>query len=121
MTAQALVTMCHKAGVLLTVTDDAHLRVEAPRGVLTPELRAALVDQKPTLLAVLARLEDMRATAGQTPIAVADPTIGGGPGRCFSCGVPFAEANAYGRCTPCSIAADIYYAAQDAGGDAVVA
>ena len=122
MTAQTLVATCHRAGILLAVTDDAHLRVEAPRGVLTPELRAALLEQKPTLLTVLTRLERMRATAGQAPIVVVDPAVGGGPGHCFSCGAEHPEPAAYGRCTPCAIAADIFYAAQDAAvGNEVVA
>ena len=113
-----MVATCHKAGILLAVTDDKQLRVEAPRGALTPELRAALVDQKPTLLAVLSRLEAMRATAGQAPIIVANPQAVGGPGRCCSCGDALDAPRGYGRCAACDVAVDAYYATlrDDTGG-----
>ncbi len=114
MTVGALLTSCQKAGIVLAATGN-ELTVDAPKGVLTPDLLATLRARKPDVLAVLWRLDAMRATAGQTPVAVARPAVGGGPGRCFSCGDAFGAPTAYGRCTPCDVAADVYYAAVDEG------
>ena len=109
MTNRELLTTCHDAGIVLAASGD-RLHVEAPAGALTAELRLALVARKADLLPVLSRLEAMRATTGQAPVAVARPTARGGPGRCFSCGDALEVATAYGRCAPCDVAADIFYA-----------
>ena len=109
MTNRELLTTCHDAGIVLAASGD-RLHVEAPADALTAELRLALVARKADLLPVLSRLEAMRATTGQAPVAVARPTARGGPGRCFSCGDALEVATAYGRCAPCDVAADIFYA-----------
>ncbi len=109
MTNRELLTTCHDAGIVLAASGD-RLHVEAPAGALTAELRLALSARKADLLPVLDRLEAMRATRGQAPVAVARPEAQGGPGRCFSCGDALEVATAYGRCAPCDIAADIFYA-----------
>ena len=44
-----LLQRLHDAGVILKV-DGNRLRYRAPRGAMTPELRAALVERKPDLL-----------------------------------------------------------------------
>jgi TubC N-terminal docking domain len=108
MTAVELLTTAHAAGIVLRVHGD-RVRVEAPAGSLTPELRHALKAGKAELLSVLTRLAGMRSTVGRVPVAcaVADPV--GGPGRCFSCGDPLPHAHAYGRCAPCDIACDLFY------------
>lgn len=49
MSADELLTTCRQAGVILTVEGDS-LSVDAPRGALTPALRAALVRCKSELL-----------------------------------------------------------------------
>ncbi len=69
---------------------------------------------------VVARLEAMRATAGQAPIIVADPEAVAGPGLCCSCGDGLDVATSYGRCDACAVAVDLYYMtlhADDAWGE----
>ena len=56
MTAAALLQSLCSLGVQLSASGD-RLRFRAPVGVLTPELRAALVEQKPALLAALRNAE----------------------------------------------------------------
>ncbi len=108
MTADKLLTTCRQAGIILAAAGD-NLDVDAPKGAITQEIRAALLAQKPELLAVLSRLQCMRATVGQVPIPCAVLAAVGGPGRCFSCGDGLGHPHAYGRCTPCSIAAELFY------------
>jgi hypothetical protein len=52
MTAEDLLDDLRKREVAVTIRGD-HLRVEAPRGVLTEELRSALSEHKPALLRLL--------------------------------------------------------------------
>lgn len=95
------------AGFEVAVTDN-RLRVR-PAGRITPALRDELTARKPELLAVLSRLQGMRATVGQVPIPCAVLAAMGGPGRCFSCGDPLDHPHACGRCAPCSVASDLFY------------
>lgn len=67
MTAVELLAELKKLGVLLTCDGEA-LRIKAPAGVLTPDLKAALAEHKAALLAQLA------AGAGPTPAAQTPPT-----------------------------------------------
>jgi len=53
MTAQDLLTELERSGVAVSVAGD-RLHVEAPRGVLTEDLRRLLAERKPELIAVLA-------------------------------------------------------------------
>jgi hypothetical protein len=53
MTAAGLVDLMSHLGVRLSAAE-GRLRVDAPAGVLTEELRAALVEHKPAILAILA-------------------------------------------------------------------
>ena len=52
MTAATLIGRLHAAGVQLTANGDK-LHISAPAGVLTPELRAELVEHKAALMAAL--------------------------------------------------------------------
>jgi hypothetical protein len=56
LTATALLESLRSLGVRLSASGD-RLRFRAPVGVLTPELRAALVEEKPALLAALRDME----------------------------------------------------------------
>jgi len=56
MTATALLTELRHRGATVTVVGD-RLRVEAPVGTITPEIRGALARFKPALLAILNDLE----------------------------------------------------------------
>jgi hypothetical protein len=53
VTAPALLADIEARGARVTIRGD-RLRVEAPRGVLTPSLRALLLEVKPALLGLLA-------------------------------------------------------------------
>ena len=109
-TVAIMVPLLHRlmaAGVDVAVKND-RLRVR-PAAWITPTLRDELTARKPELLAVLSRLQGMRATVGQVAIPCAVVAAVGGPGRCFSCGDPLDYPHAYGRCTPCSLASDLFY------------
>ena len=85
---------------------------------LTPALRATLLQRKTDVLAVLWRLEGMHEHVDPVPTAKGATEAPGGPGRCFSCGKPLGHPEAYGRCVPCGIAAELFYtslAADEAG------
>ena len=114
MTVVEVLTAAHQAGIVLEARGD-RLHIEAPAGVLTPVLLDVLQTRKPDLLSVLWRLEAMRETAGKAPVLLARLQACGGPGRCFSCGDALEVATAYGRCGPCDVAADAYYAALPSG------
>jgi tubulysin polyketide synthase-like protein len=53
MTPQVLIVECRTRGITLEVMGD-RLRCRAPLGVLTPELKRALADQKAALVQILA-------------------------------------------------------------------
>ena len=110
MTLQALLAESERLGVRLEV-QNANLRYDAPAGVVTPALKAALSTAKPELIEVLWRLDEMRRLAVEAPRAVvyARETARGGPGRCFSCGEALEHPDAYGRCYPCDVASDVFY------------
>lgn len=113
MTMQDVLRETSRLGIHLEVCED-RLRYRAPKGSMTPELRAALVAHKTTLLPVVERLDAMRRLAvdAPRPIACARESAVGGPGQCFSCGDPLEHPAAYGRCMPCDLAADAFYSAR---------
>lgn len=55
MTAEALLANLRERGVILTIAAGDRLRVEAPRGMMTAELRAALAGHKPQIIEQLRR------------------------------------------------------------------
>ena len=116
MTAAELITTATRQGIKLTAEGNT-LRVAAPAGTMTPELREALRRRKQELLLVLERLAGMRATVGHVPMPCAVAAAVGGPGRCFSCGDPLGHPQAYGRCVPCSIACELFYRESRDGAD----
>ena len=108
--APALLQELQRDGFEFCVEGD-RLRIR-PAERITPELRDALKARKAELLPIVWRLAAMRRLAVEAPRAVvyARPEAHGGPGFCFSCGDALEHATAYGRCTPCDIAADVFYA-----------
>jgi hypothetical protein len=117
MTPRELLTMAYAVGILV----EAHagrLIVDAPIGALTPGLRSAFTAHRPALIEVLWRLKEMRRLVVTEPRAVVYARVEacGGPGHCFSCGDPHEHPDAYGRCGPCDIASDLYYATRHADG-----
>jgi hypothetical protein len=130
MTLAEVLAATHDAGIVLEARGET-LHVEAPRGAVTPELRTALTAHKRTLLDVVWRLDAMRrhgfdgtpdrAHPERPPVAVARWPGCGGPGSCLSCDAPLEHPEAYGRCSPCDVAADLFYAMDRRDGrDAVV-
>jgi hypothetical protein len=113
MTMGEVLAVTRSAGIRLEARGGL-LRDEAPAGALTPELRAALIGFKPNLLVVLERLQAMRSLAviAPRPFPYARAWAKGGPGRCCSCGDPLDHPQAYGRCVPCDIAADVFHTAR---------
>ena len=59
MTPQTLLTELHALGVTL-IPEGSGLRYRAPKGVLTPELRKALAEQKAEILTVLSEPESAK-------------------------------------------------------------
>ena len=103
-----LLVSCRQAGIRLRGVN-GFLDVDAPVGVLTEALRTALRDHKPTLLAVLWRLDGMLTHRDPVPTAKGATEAPGGPGRCFSCGDAHEHPHACGRCVSCSLAAEAFY------------
>lgn len=110
MTTTELLVKCQAADIIIATSGD-DLEINAPQGALTLELRETLRQRKPDLLPVLWRLQEMRRLFEVAPRAVVyvRESARGGPGRCFSCGDALEHPQAFGRCTCCDVAADIYY------------
>ena len=111
MTAAELITELEARGVLIEVTGD-RLRVDAPKGAITPELRAALTARKAEVLAILNtpddeikwRVEAMLPqipNAGPIPFLAAKPGEAIAPNCCHSCGDFLNGTKGY-ICGPCS-------------------
>jgi TubC N-terminal docking domain len=116
VTVQALIAEAERGGIVLAPAGD-RLRIKAPAGALTPELRAEFAARKPELLQVLTRLGGMHRNEGKVPVPCAVFEAKGGPGRCFSCGEPLEHPGAYGRCAPCGLAAELFHAERSRTGD----
>lgn len=116
MTLREVLTETSRLGVRLEAQGD-RLRYQAPKGAMTPELRAGLVAYKTDLIPVVWRIEAMRRLAvdAPRPIAYARESATGGPGLCFSCGDRLEHPGAYGRCAPCDVAADAFYSTESHG------
>lgn len=122
MSPAALLADLRARGVTLTAKGD-RLRVEAPAGVLTPALRAVLVEQKPALMGLLTpppadpelapRVAAFRAqlaawvASGRCGVPVL--TLPDAPearlGQCVSCATPI-PADRF-RCDPCRQAVEL--------------
>ncbi|MBI4498199.1 MAG: hypothetical protein HY689_09900 [Chloroflexi bacterium] len=68
MTAETLLRELQSRGFVLTPEPPDGLRVNAPRGALTPELRATLAAHKPESIALLSRAEAQPTTEGVAPM-----------------------------------------------------
>lgn len=63
MTAHELLLKCRQVGIALAV-DGNNIDVDAPKGVLTPELRSELARHKPALVALLAPVTEFVTLKG---------------------------------------------------------
>jgi TubC N-terminal docking domain len=111
MNAAELIIELEARGVMIESAGD-RLRVDAPKGVITPELREALAACKAEVLAILNTPEDeieWRVAAmlpqiphvGPIPFLVAKTTEAVGANCCHSCG-DCLNATAGYVCGPCS-------------------
>src|SRR5687767_15932355 len=78
MTAQSLMRRCAELGIKLTLRseDDGRLVVDAPKGTLTADLRDALTERKPDLIAIL-KTQAQAASRVRQPL----PEVGTGAER----------------------------------------
>ena len=83
MTGGEVLVHLKNHGVILEPNGD-NLHYRAPKGVLTLELRQALVEHKTEVLALLQQGRDYAATACICP----EPIGGTGPDRCAVCELP---------------------------------
>lgn len=96
MNAAQLLDELRVRGVVLEAVGD-RLRVEAPKGTITPELHEALKDHKVEIIALLmtgdteiawraAVMVSQIPTEGYVPLLVAREAVEPQPGQCISCG-----------------------------------
>ena len=83
MTGSDVLVGLKNCGVVLE-PQGTNLHYRAPKGVLTSELRQALVEHKSEVLALLKQARDYAATACICPA----PIGGTGPDRCGVCELP---------------------------------
>jgi hypothetical protein len=111
MTAVELLSELRGRGAIIEANGD-HLRIEAPKVTVTPELREALLEHKAQVLALISITEDeiaWRVTAmlpqipmvGPIPFLVARKDIETGLNCCHSCGDFLNDGLGY-ICGPCS-------------------
>jgi len=75
MTPNALLDKLRQLNVKVTLNGDK-LRLDAPKGVLTPELKEAVSQQKPALIALLEAEEARRLLETQGWVAVRSKVLG---------------------------------------------
>src|SRR4051794_35840688 len=113
--ATLLADLCRR-GVRLSVSGE-RLSIDAPRGTVTADLRAALIEHKADLIRLLDpldeqvawRVEEMRRQVRpgpHIPFLVARRDFADAPGLCMSCGDLCGSGRRY-RCGPCVHAAEI--------------
>lgn len=116
MNASALLMDLLHRGVRLWAAGE-QLNIDAPKGVITPDLRAALIEHKADLLHLLNideseiawRVEAMRGQyrpGAGFPFLMARRDFMDAPGHCLSCGEPHGPGRRF-RCSPCVQAAEI--------------
>lgn len=75
MTPNALLDKLRQLNVKVTLNGDK-LRLDAPKGVLTPELKEAVSQQKPALIALLEAQEAKRLLETQGWVVIHSKTLG---------------------------------------------
>ena len=76
MTAQSLMQTCAELGIKLALSeeDESRLRVDAPKGSLTPALRDALAAHKSELITAL-KSQQAHATVAEDSVLHPDETV----------------------------------------------
>lgn len=116
MKAIKLLAELHSCGVIVEAAGE-QLRIDAPKGAITPELRVALVQRKVEILSLL-KLTDSEIAwrvqamlvqipnKGAIPLLVAKPGKTTKKGLCLSCG-DCLIGNEVSRCSLCNRAANL--------------
>jgi hypothetical protein len=116
MNASMLLADLTRRGIKLSAAGE-RLSVDTPKGVITDDLRAMLMEHRESLLQLLTiedtevewRIAVMRQQVRRGPIfpfLVARRDFVDAPGCCLSCGDPCGAGRRY-RCGPCVRAAEI--------------
>ena len=116
MNASMLLADLTRRGIKLSATGE-RLSVDAPKGVVTDDVRAMLVAHRDSLLQLLSvedtevqwRVSVMRQQVRHGPVLpflVARRDLVDAPGCCLSCGDPHGPDRRF-RCGPCVRAAEI--------------
>lgn len=116
MNAAKLIEELRSRGVLIEDAGD-RIRVDAPRGTLTPQLCLVLADRKPEILALLrtgdaeiawrtAAMLPQIPNTGPLPFLIACEAVEPQAGYCLSCGNLLNQGNA-NRCAACRRAANL--------------
>jgi hypothetical protein len=111
MNASKLIEELRSRGVVVEASGD-RLRVDAPKGVVTEELREALAEHKTEVMALITITEEEIAwrvaamlpqipDSGPFPFLVARKDFDCVPNSCHSCGDPLNDNPGY-ICGPCS-------------------
>ena|SRR5215208_3648956 len=111
MTAVELLIELRERGAIIEANGD-RLRIDVPEGIVTPELREALIEHKAQVLALITINENEIAwrvtamlpqipTTGPVPFLVARKNVETGPNCCHSCGDSLNDGLGY-ICGPCS-------------------
>jgi hypothetical protein len=116
MTASELLIELRSRGAIIEANGD-RLRIDAPKGTVTTELRDALSQQKSEIILLLTSSDlevDWRVKAmlphvpdvGPIPFLIAREISESQDKHCLSCGEPLDYSDAF-RCTFCSRAANL--------------
>jgi hypothetical protein len=116
MNTVELFTDLRSRGVVLKATGD-RLRVDAPKGSITPELREAMIDHKLGIIALLmtgdsevawrvAAMASQIPEIGCVPLLVAREAVEPKKGECLSCGENLATGGRF-ICTFCGRAKNV--------------
>ncbi len=116
MKAIKLLAELHSRSVIVEAVGE-HLRIDAPKGAITPELRVALVQQKAEILSLLKITDSEIAWRVQTmllqipdrgaiPFLIAKPVKTTQKGHCLSCG-DCLIGDEVSRCSLCNRAANL--------------
>lgn len=116
MSAAKLIEELRSRGVLIEAAGD-RIRVDAPKGAVTPELCEALADRKIEIIALLksgdgeiawrtAAMLQQIPNRGPIPFLVARESVESKTGHCPSCGDPLNQGDTY-RCAACGRAANL--------------
>ncbi len=116
MKAAKLLSELYSCGVIVEAAGQ-HLRIDSPKGAITPELRAALIRRKAEIMSLLKHTDSEIAwrvqamlsqipNKGAIPFLIAKPGKTTKKGHCLSCGECLIGEEV-SRCSLCNRAANL--------------